>query len=58
MAVYQCIREVSDYLIGKGFTPDSFNYRYFYYTDSVELQLALTEMPSWMRNSYAPPWEG
>lgn len=56
MAVFTCIRQVSDYLEGLDFTPDSSDYRYFYYTDSVELQEAITDMPNWGKIWYAPPW--
>lgn len=57
MAIYTCVREVSEYLEGKDFIPDSSDYRYFYYTDSSLLQTAISEMPNWMRNSFAPPWQ-
>ena len=56
MATYTCIRQVSDYLEGLDFTPDSSDYRYFYYTDSEELRLALTNMPAFGKIWFAPPW--
>ncbi len=56
MATYVCIRQVSEYLEGLDFTPDSSDYRYFYYTDSEALQTAITNMPSWMRLAFSPPW--
>jgi hypothetical protein len=56
MAIYSSIRQVSDYLKGLDFVPDSSDYRYFYYTDSVSLQTAITNMPKWMRIFFSPPW--
>ena len=56
MATYTCIREVSNYLKGLDFSPDTSDYRYDYYTDSEGLQTAITNLPSWGRIWFAPPW--
>lgn len=56
MAIYACVRQISDYLEGLDFVPDSSDYRYFYYTDSEALQLALTNLPKWAKIWFAPPW--
>ena len=56
MAVYTAIRQVSNYLQGLDFIPYSSDYRYDYYTDSVSLQTAITNMPTWGKIWFAPPW--
>lgn len=56
MAVYSCNMFIKNYLVGKGFTPDSNDYRYYYFTDSEELQLAVSLMPFWYKYLFANAW--
>lgn len=56
MAIYSAIQPIADYLVGKDFVPDSYDYRYYYFTVTEQLTEALEDMPYWYRNLFAPPW--
>lgn len=56
MAILSANLAVSNYLEGKGFEPDSSDYRYYYYTITEQLTDSLDDMPSWYRIAYADPW--
>lgn len=56
MAVYTCNHSIADYLMGKDFVPDSYDYRYYYFTITEELTESLEEMPYWYRSNFADPW--
>lgn len=54
--MYEANLSVAQYLIGKGLTPSSQNYRYYFFEEGESLTNALLAMPNWMRNSFADPW--
>lgn len=56
--MYQANYYVKNYLIGKGFSYVSSDYRYYYFTESSPLTLAISQMPYWYRDKFAPAWDG
>lgn len=54
--MYSANYYIAQYLIGKGLTPTSSNYRYYYFEESEALTTALAEMPNFYFISFANLW--
>jgi hypothetical protein len=54
--LYACNEKTSDYLVGKGLTSESSDYRYFYYQTGTSLTNALNAMPKWYVILMAYDW--
>lgn len=54
--MYAANQKIRDYLVGKGFSVLSSDYRYFYFEDTPSLQTAISEIPVWGNIWFASDW--
>ena len=47
---------IKNYLVGKGLSIVSQDYRYYYFEEGETLNQALSEIPDWMKIQFANPW--
>lgn len=56
--MYQANYYIKNYLVGKGLTYSTSDYRYYYFTEGAQLTEALAIMPFWYKNNFAEAWDG
>lgn len=54
--MYAANQKIKDYLVGRGFSVLSSDYRYFYFEDTPSLQTAISEIPVWGNIWFASDW--
>ena len=56
MSTYSANYYIAQYLIGKDFIPTGYDYRYYYFDETEELLLSISQMPQWYLINFGNPW--